>query len=279
MDTAAAVRLVFLSTIAAACAAGPGPEPASPSRELTIGGAMAGRLTRSDPKLPGTNRASQTWMFSAQAGQRVIVEMLSTALDAHVILQDSAGAELARDDDGGEGTNARLRYTVRRSGHYRVVANSYRPGRYGPYTVRVSEASSLPTSMHGVRGTIARGEMRTATLSRGDATVTRITGMSITMDRSGRSTISNVTSQAVEFHAWLYTAQAGEAVTIELRAEGMDPLLIVQEADGADLERNDDGGGGLNSRLVMTFPAAGTYRIVATTAAVPRYGTYTLTIN
>lgn len=270
-----AVSLVCM----AGCGGNPAPNAAGDARHLTLGGTYRGRLVNGDPLLPNSGRPSQVWTFEGQAGQRLVIEMLSRSgnVDPHLVLQDSSGKELARDDDGGDGTNARLRYVLRAAGRYRVVASNFRASRYGPFTLTMSEAAPLVTSMTGVRGTVGRGETRTATLSRGDAAETRVTGVSVSMDRSGRVTSSNVRTVNVEYHVWLLAGAAGDSVSIELRGAHIDPLLILQEADGHELERHS--GNRATARLALRLPYAGTYRIVATTGSAPYYGTYTLTVH
>lgn len=265
--------------LVAGCAGNPSPNAAGEARHLALGGSYRARLVQGDPLLPNTRRPSQVWTFDGQAGQRLVIEMLGRSgnVDPHLTLQDSSGKELARDDDGGDGTNARLRYVLRATGRYRVVASNFRASRYGPFTLTLTEAPPLVTNMTGVRGTIGRGETRTAALSRGDAAETRVTGVTVSMNQAGRVTSSNVRTVNVEYHAWLLAGAAGDSVTIELRGAHLDPLLILQEADGHPLERH--AGNRSTARLALRLPYAGTYRIVATTGSAPYLGSYTLTVQ
>lgn len=246
-------------------------------RRIAIGEEANDRLVSSDPRLP-TNRPYHTWRFAGTAGQFVMIEMLSTDLDSHVILQDSSGTELAKNDDSGEGSNARLRYTLPATGEYRILANSFRANRYGPYTLRVTEGGELTTDMEGVRGSIARGQTRRGTLKTGDAVRTAATLRRI-VNQTGRTVRLEIGQRKSEYHAYLYTATAGEELSLSLRSPSIDVLLIVQEADGERLASNDDGGEGTNARLTYTFPYAGTFRIVAGTAAGTRLGSYELTVR
>ncbi len=52
-------------------------------------------------------------------------------------MQAAFAAALARDDDSGGGTNARIVFTVPAAGAYRIIANTYRQGSYGAYTLSV----------------------------------------------------------------------------------------------------------------------------------------------
>ena len=67
--------------------------------------------------------------------------MQSSELDTYLTLQDANGAQLATDDDTGEGTNALLTHPVTAGTTYRLLAGTYGAGaRGGAYRllVRVS---------------------------------------------------------------------------------------------------------------------------------------------
>jgi hypothetical protein len=264
-----------LAAVCAACASGSGPGAVAPLRQVTIGQEVSGRLRSSDPRI-ATDRASHTWFFSGTAGQRVLIEMMSSDIDAHLILQDASGRELARNDDGGEGSNARLRRLLATTGQYRIVANSYRPRRYGAYTLRLTEVGALVPNEVGVRGTIGRGETRAGTLVSGDPT-RAASSVQLTLDSRGRVTRSSVTTRQVQYQAWSYDARAGEVTTFDLVSPTLDMLLIIQETDGERLASDDDSGNGRNARLTFTFPYAGRYRIVVSTAGTQHTGSYRLT--
>ena len=246
-----------------------------PERRIAVGEEATGRLSSGDPRLP-TNRPYHTWHLAGTAGQLVMIEMLSPDLDSHVILQDSTGTELAKNDDAGEGSNARLRYTLPATGEYRILANSFRANRYGPYTLRVTEGGELTTDMEGVRGSIARGQIRRGTLKTGDPVRTTATLRRV-VNQTGATVRLEVGQRKSEYHAYLYTATAGEELSLSLRSSTLDVMLLVQEADGERLASNDDGGEGTNAQLTYTFPYPGTFRIVAGTSAGTRLGSYELT--
>src|SRR5258707_15881671 len=52
----------------------------------------------------------QTWGFNCNAGQTIQVDVLSS-WDNYLVIFDPAGNSVGTNDDGGEGTNARLQYT------------------------------------------------------------------------------------------------------------------------------------------------------------------------
>jgi serine/threonine protein kinase len=58
----------------------------------------------------------------------------------------------------------------------------------------------------------------------------------------------------------------------------LDPFLVLTDAAGRPLAQDDDGGGGLNARIVYRALQSGTYRIVATSINFGT-GAYTLTVR
>lgn len=71
--------------------------------------------------------------------------------------------------------------------------------------------------------------------------------------------------QYVEF--WDFDVNAGETVTIEMRAitGGLDAFLVIIDADNNVLAFDDDSGGGRDALIAnMSFPQSGTYTVAAT---------------
>lgn len=81
--------------------------------------------SRRDTLNPGEQHA---WTFSGNSGDRVLIEMQSTAsdgLDAYLSLFNASGSEIAFDDDSGSDYNARLEHTLPAGGTYTVVARTF----------------------------------------------------------------------------------------------------------------------------------------------------------
>src|SRR5262249_2658671 len=63
--------------------------------------------------------------------------------DAFLRIEDAKGKHLAHDDDSGGGTNARLFFTPRQGGTYRLIATAYPRGEpRGTYTLTVRLADA-----------------------------------------------------------------------------------------------------------------------------------------
>jgi len=124
------------------CAARPGSTfPATYTLPGTVGQVMkgqavSGQLSLTDSRL-SDNSVYQAWTYIGTKGERIQVDVTSSSFDAYAILEDATGKVLARDDDSGGGTNARIIFVVPAAGAYRIIANTYRQGSYGPYTLSV----------------------------------------------------------------------------------------------------------------------------------------------
>ena len=70
-----------------------------------------------------------------------------------------------------------------------------------------------------------------------------------------------------------------DLVSQEFNPKKFDPYLRLEDADGKEVARDDDGGGNFNARLTYTPEKAGTYKIVATTFAPDMTGKYLLKVR
>ncbi|MCG9885787.1 MAG: PPC domain-containing protein [Cyanobacteria bacterium] len=77
---------------------------------------------------------------------------------------------------------------------------------------------------------------------------------------------------------YTFTGEAGQAVTIRLRSEEFDPVLVLLDPSGAELATNDDAERTLNSRIVHTLPRSGTYTILARSFG-SNGGSFTVSVN
>lgn len=111
----------------------------SAPNSLTMGQAVTGTLETSDPQFPDKSHYDQ-WMYDGRKGERIQVTLESAAFDAYVIIASQNGTsvgELAHDDDGAGGTNARATVELPADGTYLIMANSFGEGATGAYTLRV----------------------------------------------------------------------------------------------------------------------------------------------
>ena len=79
--------------------------------------------------------------FEGQAGQSITIRLESQDFDTYLLLFDSAGEQLASNDDSAGNTNSQLTFTLQDESSYQIVANAFdRTGR-GHYRLVVTEAT------------------------------------------------------------------------------------------------------------------------------------------
>lgn len=71
---------------------------------------------------------------------------------------------------------------------------------------------------------------------------------------------------------------AGKSYTIDMTSSQFDPYLRLEDAKGAQLAQDDDGGDFTNARIFFTAPRTEEYRIIATSFSSGT-GKYTLTVH
>lgn len=78
--------------------------------------------------------------YEGVVGTEIQIDMVASddSADPLIRLIGPDGTEVASDDDGGEGLNARLSYTIDQAGTYTVVASAF-AGNYGPYEITLTE--------------------------------------------------------------------------------------------------------------------------------------------
>ena len=84
------------------------------------------------------------------------------------------------------------------------------------------------------------------------------------------------------YDRYAVTLAAGQVITVTQTANtGFTDtfLYLYGSASCGVLAQDDDSAGNLNSRIIFTAPAAGTYYLLATTYSAGALGTYTLTVG
>ena len=84
------------------------------------------------------------YRITVRAGEAVTVTMRSTEFDSYLVLgqmTDGEWSQIAFDDDGAGGNNARLAHTFDAAGEYLIRANTVGAGKTGAYSIRVDRAA------------------------------------------------------------------------------------------------------------------------------------------
>lgn len=251
---AAPLAACLLSAVLAGTAhAQPGITP------LRVGQPLTGELVASDEPVNDRGRF-HAYRFDAAAGQRLLVTAESGAFDTYVVVGRLVGPvldELKTDDDGGEGTDSRMRFTAPRAGSYILLVQSYSEDGMGAYTVALQPA---PAPTTGATESISLGSTEEGQLAETD----------------------NEDDETGKFYdQYSFRGRAGQRVEISMASEDFDTYLTLGRLDGCDwqeLESDDDGGEDTDSRLRYVIPSDGEYVIRATSFG-ETMGAYTLTLS
>tara|TARA_R110002124_G_scaffold237026_2_gene402239 strand:- start:383 stop:2236 length:1854 start_codon:yes stop_codon:yes gene_type:complete len=230
--------------------------PVAPGESITIGASIDGELNESD----GKNDAGQTadgYRFSGRGGQRLQATMTSSVFDTYLELfsiDATSGAltSLRSDDDGGEGTDSRLTYTLPADGEYRLEARGFSGDATGAYSLSLNEIEPEPAPEALAFGVTVEGEIGEGDPRDGD-------------DRG--------------YDAYGFSGVEGQRVQIIMRSGDFDTYLQVSASDGefTALAEDDDGlGEGTDSRLNFTLPATGDYVVRASPLGSEAEGLYSI---
>lgn len=219
-------------------------------RELSFGSTVTGSLDFVSEAVDG--RPVEAWTLRAVAGEPLSVAQESDAFDSYLFLLGPDVEGVVSDDDSGGNLNSRIDFTPGTAGPYTVIASALGEGAQGSYTLRVEAAVDLAALTPS--GELEMGQAVDGLLATDDPVV--VDG------RRGQ--------------VWALDASAGERVTIELLSDAFDAFLYVAGPGLPEPLTDDDGAGDLNSSVTLTFPEAGSYRVIASALGGSATGPYTL---
>jgi hypothetical protein len=250
----AALAACLLSAVPAGARAQPGAPP------IQVGQTVTGALEEGDPTVFDRGRF-RAYRFEAQRGQRLMATLESEAFDPYLIVSRVVGPlveEIKSDDDGGDGTNARLRVIIPETGTYLVVAQSYSEEGTGSYTLALRQA---PPATTGQPRTIAMGQTVTGDLAETD----------------------NADEEQDRYYdLYTFAGRPGQRITVSMESQDFDTYLDLgrmEDGEFVSVTTDDDGGEeGTNSRISHVVDEEGEYAVRATSFR-DASGAYTLTIR
>ncbi len=229
---------------------------------IVPGQTLRGTLATGDETLQ-SGEFADTWRLQGRRGQRLSIRLAATAFDPYLLVRGPGGLSADNDDDATErgSRNARIDLTLEADGEIRVVATSYRPGESGAYTLVVTESGGAAPAP-----------------APAPATPASAVGLGRTV--SGRLESGDATLRSGEFlDTYTLDGRRGQQLDIRLVSREFDPYLMLRGPSGFTQDNDDDVGSGTsNSRLTLTLPADGAYRVVATSYRPGESGAYQLTI-
>lgn len=85
-------------------------------------------------------------------------------------------------------------------------------------------------------------------------------------------------SDGSRYKMYAFVGNRGDTVAVDLTSDDFDANLLITDASGNSLARNDDGGDACNARLTFVAPSAGNYRVYANSSAPAELGDYKITL-
>ncbi len=237
--------------------------PADPLPEPVIiraGQTLNGELAESDPRMDDNSRYD-LFSFTGRRGQQVTVTMRSTAFDSYLAVGRVEGGSfsaLESDDDSGGNDDAQVVYRIPRDGTFVIRANSLFASVTGPYTIRLETGEAPPLAPLSV-GAIRYGQTVTGELSASDPQ----------MDDDSH------------YDLWKFTGRSGERIVITMKSGAFDTYVALGRLEGeafSQIESDDDGAGGTDSKLEYQLESDGEYVIRANSLFSKGMGAYTLNL-
>ncbi|OYU77397.1 MAG: hypothetical protein CFE32_06005 [Alphaproteobacteria bacterium PA3] len=208
--------------------------PRLAARPLPFGQSVSESLGANDP-VTDEGTLVDAYAVRLAANQEIQLDLSSDDFDPKLELLTPAGAKVAEDDDGGPGTNARIRFVVPRAGLYQVRTTSVGSMQMGRYTLSTGlrqRLAPLPAPTPIVLGRSVSGVI--------DASTPRY----------------EADGEEISAKRYVVTMNQGQVYRVTLNAtenSNLDPKLAigVVASDGAfdPTEREEEGGGGKNAGL------------------------------
>jgi hypothetical protein len=230
----------------------------------------SGVLASGDRTL-STGEFADAWSFPVQRGQTYSVSLNASDFDPYLILRGPAGLSEDNDDDTGQrGTrNSRINFTAPADGTVNVSATSFESGETGRYQIALEEGGRgsggpgrpqqgiYQPPERPVQGAITVGQTVSGSLGRGDRQL----------------------DSGEYIDTYTVRGRRGQQLDLRLTGDGFDPYLAIQGPGGLSEFNDDDSEAeGLDSRLFVTLPADGEYRVTATSYEAGEAGDYRLSV-
>ncbi len=246
-------------------------------RQIQVGQTVNGTLTANDDLYPDTTY-DQKWQFTTQPGTALTIDLSSDDFDPVLIVRGLDSSVV--NDDGGPGCASRAAIVFPGSGPYTILVNTTNtPIRQtGRFTLSITRGLEplITADCPGAGGVPVGGG--------GGGGADLLQGRSVSVGQSvqGQLTTNDYLRRIDSSYAqqWAITGSAGQTVTFDLESDAFDAFLFLFGPGlSDDGSQDDDSGGNCNSRLTITFPQSGAYRIMVNTRNKYETGSYTLSVT
>lgn len=231
------------------------PVSAANAAQIALGQTVRGTLGAGDSTL-GSGAFVDRYRFRAARGERVAIDLRSTAFDSMLTLIAPSGAREQNDDVSQGANDAHIETEVTETGDYVVMATGYGAGA-GAYSIslqRTDRDNTRPPPATSSSGALVAGASVSGQLASSDATL----------------------GSGEYFDRYTFTGRRGETVALEMKSAALDSYLIVQAPSGTQEDNDDAGADTHDARVRWVLPEDGSYSVRATSYAARETGAYTL---
>ncbi len=246
--------------------------PNSGGGQIRVNASNAGRLAQGDDTLD-SGEFTDSWTLRGTPGRRYVATLSATDFDPYLMVRGDDLSEDNDDDPSGRGSrNSRIDFIMPGDGEVQVVATSYAARETGAYDLIVEELGGGGTSGPARPGPERPSPSAPRPSDRADGAIAP--GQTL----SGRLQEGSSQLRSGEFaDGYLLRGRRGDRLDLRLRSTDFDPYLFITGPGDFTAANDDDAdGGGTDSRLVVTLPADGEYRVVATSFQAGERGAYRL---
>ncbi|MEI7684696.1 MAG: PPC domain-containing protein, partial [Planctomycetota bacterium] len=244
-------------------------EPPKATKPLVL--TIPGQILAADAKDAVRQMPCKIHIVNLEKGKSYLVDMTSSDLDSYLRIEDSQGARLDQDDDGGGNLNARIRFTPTKDDAYQIIATTFAGGE-GAYTLTVKDANApvaleKPAPKKPIPPFVRPKNKLPPAEAKGPVDDLKLQPPTDKKPVSvqGRLQDGDPLDPVRKQLAKSYAVELGEGLyTVKLSSGDFDAFLRIVDAQGNELANDDDSGGNLDARIFFVPPAKGVYRIIAT---------------
>ncbi len=198
----------------------------------------------------------KTFTFKMEKGKGYQIEFSSAAFRTYLRLENSAGQEIAQDVDQFGNQGAFLIHRPTKTEDFQIIATSTNANATGKFTLTIKEITG------------DEGKPIELKLEKDQATY------------SGNLVKADPRYTGRKIHKlFVVKMEEGKTYQIDHMSRNFDAYLYLLGPDGNVLAQDDDGGEGLNSRIVHRAGKTGEFRIVATSLGGSSTGPFTFTVR
>ena len=196
--------------------------------------------------------------FEGIPGQRANLDVSSSEFDTYLMLRGPGEISAENDDVAEAPGHSILDIDLTEMGTYRVMVTSYEPGETGNYELSIDV---------GAAGNTDSGQR--------DVTTIEMDG-----NVSGRLESGDAVLEGGEYRdLFVFNGSAGQNISLEMNSNEFDTFLGLIFPSEEQVDNDDHQGDMSKSRIDLTLPETGRYRVLATSYEGGLTGGYTISLS